>query len=390
MDVIYLDNNATTQPSPEVLEAMLPCFREFFGNASSIHTVGQRARHKLDEARDSVAALLGADPAEIVFTGGGTESDNLAIKGVALAGNRSQGHIITSKVEHHAVLNTCAWLETRGFEVSYLPVDSYGLVRPDDVARAIRDDTILITIMFANNEVGTIQPISEIGRIARKRGIPFHTDAVQAAGKISIHVDEMNLDLLTLSGHKIYGPKGVGALYIRRGTKIEPILHGGHHEGNRRAGTENIPGIVGLGKACEIAARDMAEEAGRLTGLRDELERGIRARIEDVAMNGHPSQRLPNTLNMSFGGVEGESLLLSLDLCGIAVSTGSACTSGSSEPSHVLRAMNVPAEMMRASLRFSLGSGNTREQMERTVDVLADAVEKLRRTSPFFSSRSRS
>ena len=381
---VYLDHNATTPTDPEVLEAMLPGYKDKFGNASSIHSFGREARAAIDEAREKVAKLIGAKDGEIVFTSGGTESDNFAIKGVAYANTDKGNHIITSSIEHQAVLNVCKYLEKSGFKVTYLPVDKYGLIDPEEVARAIISQTILITIMQANNEVGTIEPIEEIGKIAREKEVCFHTDAVQAVGKIPVNVNELNVDLLSLSGHKFYGPKGIGALYIRKGTKIDSLIQGGHHERHHRAGTENVPGIVGLGKAAEISSRDLEKEAQHLINLRDRLSSGITERIGHARLNGHPTKRLPNTLNMSFEFVEGESMIINLDLKGIAVSTGSACTSGTLEPSHVLSAMDVPPAIAQGSLRFSLGKGNTEEDIEYVLKVLQEIVSRLRSMSPLY------
>jgi cysteine desulfurase len=357
---------------------MHPCFTDTFGNASSIHTFGQKAKKILEEARESVARLIGAQPSEIVFTSGGTEADNLAIKGPALA--EEGGHIITSTIEHPAVLVPCHYLERRGFKVSFLPVDHHGLLDPDDVRKAITDRTSLISIMHANHEVGTIEPLEEIAKLAIDRGIPFHTDAVQSVGKVPVDVKTLGVNLLTLSAHKLCGPKGVGALYIRRGTKILPQVLGGHQEVNLRAGTENVAGIVGLGKAAEIALHTMEAEGRRISRLRDGLWKGIRERVGPVKLNGHPTRRLPNILNVTFDGVEGESIVLNLDLKGIAVSTGSACTSGSLEPSHVLLAMGLSPAMARESVRFSLGMGNTREEIEYTTNTLEEVVKRLRST----------
>lgn len=378
---VYLDHNATTPVRPEVLNAMLPFFRERFGNASSIHTFGQEARASVEEARAQVAALLGARPGEVFFTGGGTESDNLAIKGVAYA-NRNHGyHIVTSQIEHHAVLNSCKFLEREGFDVTYLPVDPDGLVDPDDVARAITGRTILISIMHANNEIGTVQSIAEIGRIAREREVSFHTDAVQSAGKLPIDVETMRIDLLSISGHKLYGPKGVGAIYIRKGTRLIQTAHGGHHEGDVRAGTENTPGIVGLGKAAELARIERETEAQHLAGLRDFLQRRLLNEIDDIRINGHLIHRLPGTLNVSFAAAEGESLILSLDLKGIAVSSGSACTSGSLEPSHVLLALGLDPQLAQSSVRFSFGRDNTVDDVEYVMAQLPGIVARLRAMS---------
>jgi cysteine desulfurase len=385
MDRVYLDHNATTPVHPEVLEAMLPYYRGKFGNASSVHSYGREAREGIDTARERVAELIGASPEEIVFTSGGTESDNHAIKGVAFLRKDKGNHIITSMIEHHAVLNTCEYLEKRGFEVTYLKVDKYGVIDLDQLVDSITDKTILITIMHANNEIGTLQPLEEIGRIAKERGILFHTDAVQTVGKIPVNVDELQVDLLSLSGHKIYGPKGVGALYVRRGVRLERLIHGGHHERNRRAGTENVPGIVGLGKAAQIALSDMDRERKHLWKLSEKLKEGIMQRVRFVRQNGHPHKRIPNTVNLSFEFVEGESIVLGLDLHGICVSTGSACTSGSLEPSHVLMSLGLPPELAHGSVRFSLGSGNTEEEIEYTIEKVAEVVERLRMMSPLYA-----
>jgi cysteine desulfurase len=377
---VYLDHNASTPVHPEVLAAMLPYFAEQYGNPSSIHGFGREARDAVDAAREEIARFLGVAPEEIVFTSGGTESDNLAIKGVAHA--RSTGHIVTSRVEHHAVLRTCQALERAGFGVTYLPVDGTGMVDPDEVRRAIRPDTILITIMFANSEVGTIMPMAEIGRIARERAIPFHTDGVQAFGKIPFSVAELGIDLLSCSSHKVYGPKGLGALYIRKGTKMVSIQHGGDHERRRRAGTENVPAIVGFGKAVAIRARDMHEEARRVRRLRDRLWDGVHGRVPEVRLNGHPTERLPGTVNLSFRGVEAESLILALDLKGIGASAGSACTSGSLEPSYVVTAMGVPTDWALGALRCSLGRSTTDEDVDYVLETIPAAVERIRAVSP--------
>jgi len=379
---VYLDHNATTPIHPDVLAAMLPYLHDVFGNPSSIHRFGREARQAVDEAREKVARLIGAKPAEIIFTSGGTEADNLAIKGVALARERKGKHIITSVIEQHAVLVPCQYLEKRGFEVSFLPVDHSGLLDPDDVKRAITDKTILISIMHANHEVGTIEPLEEIGKLAMERDIPFHTDAIQSVGKVPIDVGALGVNLLSLSAHKLYGPKGVGALYIRKGTKILPQVYGGHQELNFRAGTENVAGIVGLGKAAEISLHKVQVEGKRICRLRDMLWEMIKERVGSVRLNGHPTRRLPNTLNVSFDLVEGESLVINLDLKGIAVSTGSACTSGSLEPSHVLLAMGLSPTVAKGSVRFSLGTENTQEEMEYTANVLEEVVRRLRSISP--------
>jgi cysteine desulfurase len=385
MQKIYLDHNATTPVHPEVLHAMSPYYETEFGNASSIHSFGRKARQAVEAAREKVAKLIGpCESVDIVFTSGGTESDNFAIKGVASALRDKGRHIITSKIEHLAVLSVCEFLGKNGYEITYLPVDEYGTIDIDELKNTIRDDTILISAMFANNEVGTIQPIEEIAEIAHEKGILFHTDAVQALGKIPIGVEKMGVGLLSMSAHKIYGPKGVGALYISKKANITPFIHGGHHERNRRAGTENVPGIVGFGKACELAQRDTEKELTRLTALRDRLWNGIARDVKDVKMNGHPTKRLPNTLNVSFKYVEGESIILNLDLKGIAVSSGSACTSGSLEPSHVLKAMGVEAAVAQGSVRFSLGRANTQADIDKVIKEIPPIIERLRDMSPLY------
>lgn len=381
---IYFDHSATTPVDKEVAAAAVEYMTEKFGNASSIHAFGREARKAVDEAREKVAALIGATANEIFFTSGGTEGDNLAIKGVAFANRKKGNHIITSAIEHHAVLHTCEYLEKLGFTVTYLPVDEYGMVRAEDVKNAITDKTTLITIMLANNEVGTIQPVKEIGRIAREKGVFFHTDAVQAVGNYPIDVQAMNIDLLTMSGHKFHAPKGIGALYVRRGVRIEAVQHGGSHERNLRAGTENVPGIVGLGKAAEIAKRDMTEKTAYLAKLRDRIISEVMAKIPHVKLNGHPTERLPGNANFSFLFVEGESLLLNLDLKGIAASSGSACTSGSLDPSHVLLAMGLTHEVAHGSLRITLGKDNTEEDVEYFLTVLPEILDRLRAMSPLF------
>jgi len=385
MRKVYLDNNATTKMRKEVLDAMLPYYNDIYGNASSVHEFGRIARVAIDEARKKVANLLGAaSPEEIIFTSCGTESDNFAVKGVAHALKAKGNHIITSSIEHHAVLNTCKFLEKDGYKVTYLKVDKYGVVDIEELKRSITDKTILITIMHANNEIGTIEPIEEIARIAKERKIYFHTDAVQSVGKIPFEVKDLNIDLLSMSGHKIYGPKGVGALYIKKLTKITQLLHGGHHEMAKRAGTENVAGIVGLGKAAELAKKETPGEKEALTKLRDYLYDGIISRIENVRLNGHPQDRLPNTLNVGFKYLEGESIVLNLDMEGIAVSTGSACTSGSLEPSHVLTAMGVDPADTQGSIRFSLGKDNTKEDMDYVLQVLPPIIKRLRDMSPLY------
>ncbi len=386
MGRIYLDYAATTPTHPEVVKAMLPHFTDAFGNPSSIHSYGQEAKGAIEEARTKVAALIGARDEEIVFTSGGTEADNFALKGVAFANEPKGNHIITSCIEHHAVLETCKFLERRGFRITYLPVDEYGLVDPSDVKKAITNKTILISVMHANNEVGTIEPIAEIGGIAREAGIYFHTDAVQTVGHIPVDVNELEVDLLSMSAHKLYGPRGVGALYIRKGTKLLPFMHGGEQERRRRASTENVPGIVGFGKAVELAQQEMSQETKRLAYLRDQLIKGLLKRIDHTRLNGHPIMRLPDNVNISVDYVEGESMLLNLDLEGICASTGSACSSSSLEPSHVLLAMGFSHEQAHGSLRFSLGKWTTEEEIERVLDALPGIVAKLRAMSPLLKN----
>lgn len=385
MKKIYLDHNATTPVHPEVVKAMLPYYEEIFGNASSVHQFGRLAKKALEEARSNVASLINAKrPDEIVFTSGGTEADNFAIKGVVHALKEKGNHIITSSIEHQAVLNTCKFLEKNGCSVTYLPVDKCGIVDLEALQKAITDKTILITIMHANNEIGTVEPIKEIVKIAKEKNVCVHTDAVQAVGKISMDVQDLGVDLLSLSAHKFYGPKGVGALYIKKGTKITPMQLGGHHEKNKRAGTENIPAIVGLGRAAKIAKKDMALEAKTLTRLRDKLQESIEKSIKEVKLNGHPIERLPNTLNMSFEYLEGESIILNLDMEGIAVSTGSACTSGSLEPSHVLTSMGVTPQTAQGSIRFSLGRINTKSDISYLLEKLPPIIDRLRKMSPLY------
>ncbi len=387
MKLVYLDYAATTPTHPEVVKAMLPYFTEVFGNPSSIYSCGQEAKGAVEEARVKVAGLIGARDEEIVFTSGGTEADNFALKGVAFVNENRGNHIITSAIEHHAITETCAFLEKRGFRITYLPVDGYGLVDPDAVRRAITDKTILVSVMQANNEIGTMEPIAEIGRVARESGVYFHTDAVQTVGHIPVDVNELGVDLLSLSAHKLYGPKGVGALYIRKGTKLLPFMHGGGQERNRRASTENVPGIVGLGRAAELAQQEISEEAERLTHLRDQLIKALLEQIDDIHLNGHPVQRLPNNVNISVDFVEGESMCLNLDLEGICASTGSACSSSSLEPSHVLMALGLSPEQAHGSLRFTLGKWTGEEDIERVVEVLPRVVAKLRAMSPLLKSR---
>ena len=382
---IYLDHAATTYTKPEVLEEMLPYFTEKYGNPSSVHSFGRESRKALDLARDRVAKAINGDSNDIYFTGSGTESDNWAIKGVALANKKKGNHIITSSIEHHAVMHTCNQLEREGFIVTYLPVDKYGLVDAELVREAITDKTILITIMTANNEIGTIQPIKEIGTIAREKKVLFHTDAVQAIGSIPIDVKEMNVDLLSLSAHKFYGPKGVGALYMRKGVKAQQMIHGGAQERNRRGGTENLPAIVGMGKAIELAVTDMPARSERIQSLRDRLIEGIIPSVANTRLNGHPTKRLPGNVNFSFEFIEGEALLLSLDLKGIAGSSGSACTSGSLDPSHVLLGIGLSHEIAHGSLRLTLGDQNTKEEVDYVLEVLPQVVQRLREMSPLFN-----
>ena len=388
MRKVYLDNNATTRMRQEVLDVMLPFYKDIYGNASSVHEFGRRARVAIEDAREKVAVLLGASSVEeVFFTSGGTESDNFAIKGVAHALKSKGNHIITSAIEHQAVLNTCKFLEKDGYKVTYIKVDKDGIISLDELKKSITDKTILITVMYANNEVGTIEPVKEIADIAKSRGIYFHTDAVQAVGKVPFEVKGLNVDLLSMSAHKIYGPKGIGAIYIKRGTKVTAQMHGGHHERGKRAGTENVAGIVGLGRAAELAKKEMLEEAKNLTDLRDYLYRGIISKMEDVALNGHPEKRLPNTLNVRFKYLEGESIILNLDMEGVAVSTGSACTSGSLEPSHVLTAMGVDPADTQGSVRFSLGRDNTKEDMDYVLEVLPPIIKRLRDMSPLYNNK---
>jgi cysteine desulfurase len=377
---VYLDHNASTPVHPEVLAEMLPFFAEIYGNPSSIHAFGREARDGVDQARERIARFLEVSPQEIAFTSGGTESDNLGVKGLAWA--RGRGHLVTSSVEHHAVLRTCQALEAQGFDVTYVGVDAHGMVDPDEVRRALRPDTIAISIMHANSEVGTLQPIGAIGRLARARSIPFHVDAVQTFGKIPLDVDALGIDVLSFSGHKIYGPKGVAGLYIRKGTKMVSIQHGGEHERRRRAGTENLPGIVGLGKAVEVRARDMHAEAERVGALRDRLWEGVRARVPEVRLSGHPTERLPGTASLLVRHVESESIVLGLDLKGIAVSAGSACTSGNVEPSHVLVAMGVPLDWAMGAVRCSLGRSTTAEDIDYVIESVDTIVRRLRQALP--------
>jgi len=380
--MIYLDHNATTPVDPRVFEAMAPFLTSQWGNPSSIYRAGQDVRKAVEDAREIVAGLINAGPKEVVFTSGGTESDNTSIKGIAL--NRGKGHIVTSVIEHPAVLKVVEWLEKQGFAATYVPVGSDGVVDPGEVRKAMRPDTIVVSVMHANNEVGTIQPIEEIAAIAHQGGAVFHTDAVQTVGKMPVDVKRMGIDLLSMSAHKIYGPKGVGILYVKKGVKFDPCVHGGHQEWGRRGGTENVAGIVGMGKAIEIARAEMASEAARVGRLRDRLEAGIRERISDVLFNGSREKRLPSTASVCIKYVEGEAMLLNLDMRhGVAASSGSACTSGSLEPSHVLLAMGLPAEIAHGSLRLSLGRGTTEQDIDTVIDVLPPIVEKLRAMSAF-------
>ncbi len=383
MKRIYLDHGATTPVDDRVVETMMPFFTQKFGNASSLHSFGIEARRAVEDARAEVAKLLNAQIEEIIFTSGGTESDNLALTGIAMANREKGKHIITSSIEHHAVLDTCKHLEELGFRVTYLPVDRTGLIKIEDVEKAVSKDTILISIMHANNEIGTIEPIAEIGRLARKKGIYFHTDAVQSAGKIEVDVKDFSVDLLSISSHKIYGPKGTGALYIREGTKIKPIIYGGGHERRLRSGTENVPGIVGFGRACNIAREELHSQYRHLISKRDRLIQGL-LKIPDTGLNGHRFKRLPNNVNCSFSYIEGESLVLMLDELGIAASTGSACSSKSLEPSHVLRAIGLSPIEAHGSLRLTLGRTNTIENINYVLKVLPEAIEKLRVMSPLW------
>jgi cysteine desulfurase len=386
MKRIYLDYAATTPTHPEVVKAMLPYFTDTFGNPSSIHSYGQEAKGAIEEARVKVANLINARDEEIVFTSGGTEADNFALKGVAFANENKGNHIITSSIEHHAVIEPCKFLERSGFSVTYLAVDGHGQIDPDDVRKAITDKTIIISVMYANNEVGTIEPITEIGKIAKEAGIYFHTDAVQAVGHIPVDVNELGVDLLSMSAHKLYGPKGIGALYIRKGTKLVAFMHGGEQERRRRASTENVSGIVGFAKAAELAQQEISEEEKRLTYLRDQLIKGLLKQIDHTRLNGHPIMRLPNNVNVSVDYIEGESMVLNLDLEGICASTGSACSSSSLEPSHVLLAMGLSHEQAHGSLRFTLGKWTTEEEICRVLEVLPRIVAKLRAMSPLLKS----
>lgn len=382
MKQIYMDHGATTPVDPLVVDAMLPYFTETFGNASSLHSFGQEATSALEQSRQQVAVSIGAKPEEIIFTSGGTESDNLAIKGVAYRNSGKGKHIITSTIEHPAILNTCAYLEKEGFDVTYVPADSDGIIDMDELKKAIRDDTILISVMHANNEIGTIQPISDISKLAKEKSIYLHTDAVQSLGKIAVNVDKLGVDLLSMSSHKIHGPKGVGALYVRKGTPLQALAHGGSHERSMRAGTENISGIVGFAKAVALADERLVDDAKHMTQLRDSLIGKVMDSIDDVELSGHPTNRLPNNVNLRFSFIEGESMLLFLDMKGIAISTGSACSSKSLEPSHVLTAIGLRPEDSHGSLRITLGKDNTQEEVDYVVDALVEVVGRLRAMSP--------
>jgi cysteine desulfurase len=384
MKRIYLDHNATTAVDPEVLKAMMPFFADTSGNASSIHEFGRSARMALERARENIANLIGCSPDEIIFTSGGTESDNLAIKGTAWTKMDRGKHIITSKIEHPAVLESCRFLEKHGFEITYLSPDNKGRISPADIKKAIRSDTILISIMHANNETGTIQDLSELTKITQESGAVFHTDAVQSTGKIPYTIDELGVDLLSVSAHKLYGPKGVGLLYARKKTKIQPQSHGGSHEHKIRAGTENVAGIIGLAKAMEVAWRDMKAETARLRKLTEKFVQGVKSRIDDITIIGDQENRVPNTVNIAFRAIEGESIVLSLDLKGIAVSSGSACASGAVEPSHVITALGIPPELARGAIRFSFGRSSKEADLEYILDMLEQEIDRLRSISPLY------
>ena len=385
MERIYLDNAATTRVRPEVAAEVLPIMTETYGNPSSVHAFGREAKKALEKARTQVATAIGAKKEEIFFTAGGSESDNWALKGTAHQLRAKGNHIITTAIEHHAILHTCKALEKEGFTVTYLPVDEYGLVTPEQVEAAITPETILVSIMMANNEIGTIEPIAEIGAVCKKHGVLFHTDAVQAIGHVPVDVKAMNVDMLSMSGHKFYAPKGVGALYVRSGVRLENLIEGGAQERSRRAGTENLPAIVGMGKAIEMITAEQQEENARLTAMRDRLIQGILEKIPDSRLNGHPTRRLPGNVNVSIRFIEGESLLLSLDMVGIAGSSGSACTSGSLDPSHVLLAIGLPHEIAHGSLRLTLGRDNTEQDVDYVLEQLPKIVERLRSMSPLYA-----
>ncbi|OIO80598.1 MAG: cysteine desulfurase NifS [Candidatus Omnitrophica bacterium CG_4_8_14_3_um_filter_43_15] len=380
--LIYFDNNATTPVALKVFKAMEPFYKDEYGNASSIHAKGRPARLAIDKARHAIASLIGASDEDIIFTSGGTESDNIAIKGAVLANSSKGNHIITSKTEHSAVLATCKFMEKNGFTVTYLPVNKYGMVLPDDLKNAITEKTVLVTIMHANNETGTINPIKELAAIAKEKKVLFHTDAVQSFGKLDTDAGNLGVDLLSVSAHKIHGPKGVGALYVKKGVKITPLTHGGHHERKLRAGTENVPGIIGFAKAAELISVDRENKNQALTNLRNRLHNGISEKINNVYLNGHPTQRLPGTLNLSFRYIEGESIMLNLDMQGVCVSTGSACTSGTLEPSHVLTAMGVAVDIAQGSIRFSLSDINTQSEVDYCISILPEIIKRLRAMSP--------
>lgn len=383
----YFDNAATTPVREEVLQEILPYFREYYGNASSIYSIAKESKKALEAARAKVAAAIGATPDEIYFTAGGSESDNMALRGVVNASKKEKKHIITTKIEHHAILHTAEFLETKGVDVTYLNVDEFGKISLEELENAIRPETVLISVMFANNEIGTIQPIAEIGEIAKKHGVLFHTDAVQAVGHVPIDIEKLQVDLLSMSGHKLGAPKGIGAIYIRKGTRISPLIFGGAQEKKLRAGTENIAGIVGLGKAAELAVAEMEETTKKLTALRDKLIHGILESIPDSRLNGHPTDRLPGNCNISFSYIEGESLLLLLDALGIAASSGSACTSGSLDPSHVLMAIGLPHEIAHGSLRLTIDRENTEEQVDFILEKLPGLVQRLRDMSPVYPGK---
>ena len=385
--IIYMDHAATTPMDERVWRAMEPYCCEYYGNPATLYSLGRKSSEAVERARGQLAQLLGARPEEVYFTSGGTESDNWAIKGVAYASEKKGRHLVTTQIEHHAVLEPCHFLEKRGWEVTTLPVDGCGLVDPEAVRRALRDDTVLVSVMHANNEIGTVEPIAEIGRILRERGIPFHSDAVQTVGKVPVDVDELNVDLLSLSAHKFYGPKGVGALYVRRGVRLEPFLHGGGQERGKRSSTHNVPGIVGLGAAAELAAGEMGAEETELRRLAWLLWEGLRERISGIRLNGHPDRRLPGNVNVCVEGAEGEAMLLCLDNNGVCVSSGSACTTGSLEPSHVLLAIGVPAEVAHGSLRFTLGKATTVGHVEHVLEVLPGIVARLREMNPLYARR---
>ena len=387
MNRIYLDHAATTPAHPEVISVMQQYFSQDFGNPSSIHSFGQDARAAVEEARQKIANLIGAKPDEIVLTSCGTEADNFAVKGVAWANEKNGNHIITTPIEHHAGTEPAEFLAKRGFEVTYVPVDEYGMVDPDDVKKAITDKTVLVSVMHANNEIGTIEPIADIGKVCREKGVYFHTDAVQTAGALPIDVNKMNIDLLSISAHKLYGPKGIGCLYIRKGTKMVPFLHGGGQEKNRRGGTENVPAIVGFGKAAELALSEMENRKNHLIPLRDKLIKGLTEKIEDILPNGHPTKRLPNNVSFCFNYVEGESMLLTLDMEGIAASTGSACSSATLEASHVLLSIGRPHAIAHGSIRFSLGRSTTEKEIDHVLDVFPNIVERLRKMSPLYRKK---